>query len=184
MRRLGLTFLRGRCSSSARSTRTRRSAPLRKRSSRSTLTERLAGRVATSWRCSRFLDSSAPWRSCCFAVLVDPKGVLNVAVSAATLMFVFLPASYAVRIIWTEWSHKWCSKSAAKKRKKIAPQLANKDGEYNNPVVPTGGSGLSFCAECGAQSAGDGGKFCRACGTPSKDDAIEGSGWEAMEPEI
>ena len=116
--------------------------------------------------------------------LVDPKGFLNVAVSAATLMFVFLPASYAVRIIWTEWSHKWCSKSATKKRKKIAPQLANKDGEYNNPVVPTGGSGLSFCGECGAQSAGDGGKFCRACGTPSKYDAIEGSGWEAMEPEI
>ena len=117
--------------------------------------------------------------------MVEPKGAGIIAISVATLVCVFLPASYAVRILWTEWSHKWGSKSAATKRKKTAPQqLANKDGQFDNPVVPTGGSGASFCGECGAEPAGDGSKFCSECGTPSEEEAVEGSGWGSMELEI
>ena len=115
--------------------------------------------------------------------MVEPKGAGIIAISVATLVYVFLPASYAVRILWTEWSHKWGS--AATKRKKIAPQqLANKDGQFDSPMVPTGGSGSSFCGECGAEPTGDCRKFCSDGGTPSEVDAVEGSGWGTMELEI
>ena len=91
-----------------------------------------------------------------------------------------LPAGYAIRIIWTEWSHKWISKN---KRKRIAPEellKTKKDNEFNNPVVPD-----LFCGECGARSSPDSDEFCNECGAPSKDFVVAGdSSWGSMEMEI
>jgi hypothetical protein len=106
--------------------------------------------------------------------LVKPKGAGEVAVSVATLAFVFLPAQYAVHIIWTEWWHKWCSKKATAPADLVAAKpradaQSNGDGEqYSNPVLPVqacsecgtvfGGAGTGasqqYCGECGAQVGG------------------------------
>jgi hypothetical protein len=100
-------------------------------------------------------------------------------VAVATLICVFFPASYAIRIVWTEWSHKWMAK---KKRKKIAPArfVETETAEFSNPVAPD-----LYCGECGARSGRDGGEFCSECGAPLKDAVDDGgSSWGSMEVEI
>jgi hypothetical protein len=111
--------------------------------------------------------------------VVELKDAGTVAVSAAVLTCVLCPASYAVRIVWTEWLHKWILKS---KRKKITPEQllrTERGDEFSNPVAPD-----LFC-ECGARSSRDGGEFCSECGAPSRDFvAGRGSSGESMEVEI